>query len=145
MAGPLISLRGLYRRFDTGGDSVTVLDDVNLDIEAGEMIAIVGQSGSGKSTLMNILGCLDKASAGAYTFAGRDISKLGPDELAELRRERFEPVPAPCEHGDLRSRRREPAGDRPAEHAGRTRDDGDAAVEPEVESTHSGETIQSRL
>jgi macrolide transport system ATP-binding/permease protein len=89
MATPLISLRGLTRRFVSGPDTVTVLDDVNLDIEAGEMIAIVGQSGSGKSTLMNILGCLDKASAGTYEFAGRDISKLGPDELAELRREHF--------------------------------------------------------
>ena len=89
MATPLISLRGLTRRFVTGADTVAVLDDVNLDIKAGEMIAIVGQSGSGKSTLMNILGCLDRASAGTYTFAGRDISKLGPDELAELRREHF--------------------------------------------------------
>jgi macrolide transport system ATP-binding/permease protein len=86
---PLIQLRGLTRRFVTGAETVTVLDDVNLDIEAGEMIAIVGQSGSGKSTLMNILGCLDRASAGTYTFAGRDISRLGPDELAELRREHF--------------------------------------------------------
>ncbi len=86
---PLISLRGLTRRFVAGSETVTVLDDVNLDIEAGEMIAIVGASGSGKSTLMNILGCLDRASAGTYTFAGRDISRLGPDQLAELRREHF--------------------------------------------------------
>jgi macrolide transport system ATP-binding/permease protein len=85
----LISLRGLTRRFTTGGDSVTVLDDVDLDIQSGEMIAIVGASGSGKSTLMNILGCLDRATSGTYTFAGRDISKLGPDQLAELRREHF--------------------------------------------------------
>jgi len=89
VAAPLIQLRGLTRRFVTGAETVTVLDDVNLDIEAGEMIAIVGQSGSGKSTLMNILGCLDRASEGTYAFAGRDISKLGPDELAELRREHF--------------------------------------------------------
>ena len=89
MATPLISLKGLTRRFVTGAETVTVLDDVNLDIEAGEMIAIVGQSGSGKSTLMNIVGCLDKASEGTYEFAGRDVSKLGPDELAALRRENF--------------------------------------------------------
>ncbi|MEO8756497.1 MAG: MacB family efflux pump subunit [Devosia sp.] len=89
MAAPLISLRGLTRRFVAGAERITVLDDITLDIEAGELIAIVGQSGSGKSTLMNILGCLDKASAGTYQFAGRDISKLGPDELAELRREHF--------------------------------------------------------
>ena len=85
----LISLRGVTRRFSTGGDAVTVLDNVDLDIEAGEMVAIIGASGSGKSTLMNILGCLDRASAGTYAFAGRDISKLGPDQLAELRREHF--------------------------------------------------------
>ncbi len=85
----LISLRGLTRRFVTGADTVTVLDDVNLDIDAGEMIAIVGASGSGKSTLMNILGCLDRATSGTFTFAGRDISKLGPDQLAQLRREHF--------------------------------------------------------
>ena len=83
---PLISLRNLTRRFVTGAETVTVLDDVSLDIEAGEMIAIVGASGSGKSTLMNVLGCLDRASAGVYTFAGRDISTLGPDQLAQLRR-----------------------------------------------------------
>src|SRR4051812_37570893 len=89
MATPLISLRGLTRRFVAGPESVTVLDDVNLDIEAGEMIAIIGASGSGKSTLMNILGCLDRATEGTYSFGGRDISRLGPDELAELRREHF--------------------------------------------------------
>jgi len=97
VATPLIVLRGLTRRFVTGAETVTVLDDINLDIEAGEMIAIVGQSGSGKSTLMNILGCLDRASEGSYTFAGRDISRLSPDDLAELRRENFgsneEPYP----------------------------------------------------
>jgi macrolide transport system ATP-binding/permease protein len=86
---PLISLRGLTRRFAAGADSVTVLDNIDLDIEAGEMIAIIGASGSGKSTLMNILGCLDRASAGSYAFDGRDISQLSPDDLAELRREHF--------------------------------------------------------
>ena len=66
-----------------------MLADVNLDIRAGEMVAIVGASGSGKSTLMNILGCLDKPSAGSYRVAGRPTGQLGPDELAELRREHF--------------------------------------------------------
>jgi macrolide transport system ATP-binding/permease protein len=89
MASPLILLRDLTRRFVSGPDTVTVLDTIDLEIESGEMIAIIGASGSGKSTLMNILGCLDRASEGTYEFAGRDISKLGPDELAELRREHF--------------------------------------------------------
>ncbi|HVY51612.1 MAG TPA: ATP-binding cassette domain-containing protein, partial [Devosia sp.] len=66
MAAPLISLRDLTRRFVSGSETVTVLDDINLDIDAGEMIAVVGQSGSGKSTLMNILGCLDRPSSGTY-------------------------------------------------------------------------------
>ncbi|MCL6409045.1 ATP-binding cassette domain-containing protein, partial [Dickeya dadantii] len=68
---------------------VTVLKDINLTINQGEMVAIVGASGSGKSTLMNILGCLDKPSAGDYQVAGRAVGKLDNDQLAELRREHF--------------------------------------------------------
>jgi macrolide transport system ATP-binding/permease protein len=68
----LLRLRALRRDFPAGDDTITVLDDVNLDIHAGEMVAIVGQSGSGKSTLMNILGCLDQPSAGSYQVAGRE-------------------------------------------------------------------------
>jgi macrolide transport system ATP-binding/permease protein len=89
MAEPIISLRKLRREFQSGDNTVTVLKDVDLDIHAGEMVAIMGASGSGKSTLMNILGCLDKASSGSYAFNGKDISKLGPDQLAQLRREYF--------------------------------------------------------
>jgi macrolide transport system ATP-binding/permease protein len=89
MADPIISLRGLTRQFQTGAETVTVLKDVDLDIHQRELVAIIGQSGSGKSTLMNILGCLDRATAGSYKFDGRDIGKLGPDALAELRREHF--------------------------------------------------------
>jgi len=57
---PLLRLRDLRREFPAGDETIAVLRDVNLDIAAGEMVAIVGQSGSGKSTLMNILGCLDR-------------------------------------------------------------------------------------
>ncbi|MDR6582082.1 MacB family efflux pump subunit [Herbaspirillum sp. BH-1] len=89
MTTALLQLRGLRRDFPAGDDSITVLNDVNLDIEAGELVAIVGASGSGKSTLMNILGCLDKPSAGSYLVAGRETGKLDADELAQLRREHF--------------------------------------------------------
>ncbi|MBJ3783216.1 MacB family efflux pump subunit [Devosia sp. MSA67] len=85
----MISISGLVRRFQAGGEAVAVLKGVDLDIHRGEMVAIIGQSGSGKSTLMNILGCLDRASEGTYRFAGRDVSKLDADELAALRREHF--------------------------------------------------------
>lgn len=86
---PLLEIRGLQRDFPAGEGTITVLSDVNLDIHAGEMVAIIGASGSGKSTLMNILGCLDQPSAGSYRVAGRSTADLGPDELAELRREHF--------------------------------------------------------
>jgi ABC-type antimicrobial peptide transport system, ATPase component len=86
---PIISIKGLVRRFQAGPEAVAVLKGVDLDIHRGEMVAIIGQSGSGKSTLMNILGCLDRATEGTYEFAGRDVSKLDADALAALRREHF--------------------------------------------------------
>ena len=85
----LLELKGLYREFPAGEGTVTVLDNINLVVEKGEMLAIMGQSGSGKSTLMNILGCLDKPSRGEYLVNGLDTSAMEPDELAQLRREYF--------------------------------------------------------
>jgi macrolide transport system ATP-binding/permease protein len=85
----LLELRGLRREFMAGEQSIAVLKDVDLSIEQGEMVAIIGASGSGKSTLMNILGCLDRPSAGTYRIAGRETGQLGADELAALRREYF--------------------------------------------------------
>ncbi|MGI4862217.1 MAG: ABC transporter permease [Janthinobacterium lividum] len=86
---PLLRLRGVSRRFAAGTGETTVLSDIDLDVHAGEMVAIVGQSGSGKSTLMNLLGCLDRPSAGRYEVAGRDAGALDPDALAALRRDQF--------------------------------------------------------
>ena len=87
MAEPLIRIKNLYRRFKSGEGEVTILNDLNLEIEAGEMVAIIGQSGSGKSTLMNILGCLDRPSAGEYYINGKNATDLSPQERAALRRE----------------------------------------------------------
>jgi macrolide transport system ATP-binding/permease protein len=89
MAEPLIVLRGLRREFPSGEGTIAALHDIDLIIEAGEMVAIVGASGSGKSTLMNILGCLDRPTSGSYRIRGRETAALEPDELAALRREHF--------------------------------------------------------
>ncbi|MEQ9898333.1 MacB family efflux pump subunit [Pectobacterium punjabense] len=89
MSTSLLKLTGITRRFSNGEQDVTVLKDINLTINQGEMVAIVGASGSGKSTLMNILGCLDNPSAGDYQVAGRAVGELDNDQLAELRREHF--------------------------------------------------------
>ena len=86
---PLIELRELGKTFLSGDQPVEVLRGVSLEIHEGDFVALMGQSGSGKTTLMNILGCLDRPSAGQYLFDGRDVSGLGPDELALLRRDTF--------------------------------------------------------
>ena len=86
---PLISLEGVTRSYHNGEIETVALAGVDLEIRAGEFVAIIGTSGSGKSTLMNILGCLDRPSFGRYRFMGQDVSNLGPDELARLRREDF--------------------------------------------------------
>lgn len=86
---PLLELRKLRRVFPAGDEKITVLKDIDLVINRGEMVAIVGASGSGKSTLMNILGCLDRPTSGTYTIDGKETSSLSADELARLRREHF--------------------------------------------------------
>ncbi|HEF8773515.1 macrolide ABC transporter ATP-binding protein/permease MacB [Providencia manganoxydans] len=85
----LLELKGITRRYPAGESEITVLKEVSLTINAGEMVAIIGASGSGKSTLMNIIGCLDKPSEGEYFVAQQNISQLDDDQLAELRREHF--------------------------------------------------------
>lgn len=88
-AAALLRLSRIGRYYGSGEARVVALDGVDIEIHAGEFVAIVGQSGSGKSTLMNILGCLDRPSAGRYEVLGRDVATLSPDELAALRRDAF--------------------------------------------------------
>ncbi|MFS2117063.1 ABC transporter ATP-binding protein, partial [Herbaspirillum frisingense] len=90
-AAALIELRGLRKDYggQDGSPAVQVLRGVDLQIRQGEFVAIVGASGSGKSTLMNILGCLDRPSAGQYLFNGSDVAAFDADRLAWLRREAF--------------------------------------------------------
>jgi len=89
MSDALLELRGAKRRYASGGQEIYALRGIDLNIHAGEMVALMGASGSGKSTLMNVLGCLDRLSEGSYRVAGQDASTLGQDQLALLRRRHF--------------------------------------------------------
>ena len=86
---PLIELTGIERVFKLGDSEVHALRALDLTLEAGEYVAIMGPSGSGKSTLLNLIGLLDRPDAGAYRFAGRDVTTLSADEQARVRRERI--------------------------------------------------------
>lgn len=81
----VIEARGLEKVYQMGQTRVHALRGVDLTVEAGEMVAIMGTSGSGKSTLMNILGCLDRPSGGTFTLDGVRVDQLDKDELAEVR------------------------------------------------------------
>lgn len=81
----VIKIRDIRRDFPLGQEIVKVLKGIDLDIEKGEYVALMGPSGSGKSTLMNLLGCLDTATSGSYELNGQDVSNMTDDELAEIR------------------------------------------------------------
>ena len=81
----VIKIRGIIRDFPLGQEVVKVLKGIDLDIEKGEYVALMGPSGSGKSTLMNLLGCLDTPTGGSYELNGIDVSSMTDDELAEIR------------------------------------------------------------
>jgi putative ABC transport system ATP-binding protein len=85
----LIELAGIERRFLLGDTTVNALAGVDLRIDAGEYVAVMGPSGSGKSTLLNLLGLLDRPNAGSYLLEGRDVTTLTPDEQAKVRSARI--------------------------------------------------------
>ncbi|KAF2342373.1 ABC transporter ATP-binding protein [Flavobacterium tistrianum] len=85
MAEPLIKITDIKRNFTLGNEIVYVLKGIDLEIQKGEYVALMGPSGSGKSTLMNLLGCLDTPTSGRYILNGKDVSKMKDDELAEIR------------------------------------------------------------
>lgn len=85
MPNTVISLKGIKRQFNLGDEIIYALNEINLEINKNEYVALMGPSGSGKSTLMNILGCLDTPSAGQYFLQGIDVSKSSDNELAAVR------------------------------------------------------------
>lgn len=82
---PLIRVKNMYKIYNPGENEVRALDDVSLEINQGEFIAIVGHSGSGKSTFMNMLGCLDTPDSGEYFLDGKDVANLSDNELSDIR------------------------------------------------------------
>ena len=81
----LIEIKDMYKIYNPGENEVRAIDGINLTIEHGEFVAIIGQSGSGKSTLMNMLGLLDVPTSGKYLLNGQDVDGLEDDELSEIR------------------------------------------------------------
>jgi putative ABC transport system ATP-binding protein len=86
---PLIQLNNIYKTYHTGKVSFEALKGVNLTIDRGEYLAILGPSGSGKSTLMHILGCLSTPTSGSYLLDGKEVGKLSRNELAKVRNQKI--------------------------------------------------------
>ena len=84
-----IVLKDIAKVYDTGAVQVHALRDVSLEVHPGEMLSIMGPSGSGKSTMMNILGCLDRPTAGSYVLDGLDVASLEDDDLARIRNQKI--------------------------------------------------------
>jgi len=82
---PLVDIKDIHKSFRLGEEDIEILHGVNLSVEKGEFVAMMGPSGSGKSTTMNILGCLDHPTSGTYVLEGKNVEDLDNDELAEIR------------------------------------------------------------
>jgi len=89
MAKKIIELKNISKSYVTGDENTAALCDINLEIESGEFVAIMGPSGSGKSSLMHILGLLDKPTSGEYILDDKDVSKLGQGQQAEIRNKKI--------------------------------------------------------
>ena len=85
----MLKLKNIHKSYQQGSQEFPILKGINLHVKEGDFLAIMGQSGSGKSTLMNIIGCLDKASAGSYHIEGTDVSDLSDNQLSDLRNQKI--------------------------------------------------------
>lgn len=85
----LIEIQNVFKIYPSAEDEVKALRGINMAVQAGEFVAVVGSSGSGKSTMMNILGCLDVPTSGSYLLDGQDVSHFTDDELSEIRNEKI--------------------------------------------------------
>lgn len=86
---PVIALKDVAKIYPMADEEVKALGGVNVTVQAGEYVAVVGPSGSGKSTMMNVIGCLDRPSRGTYELSGTDVSKMSENELADTRNQRI--------------------------------------------------------
>ena len=86
---PLIEFKDIYKIYNMGDTAVHAIDGISMKVYPGEFLAIVGPSGSGKSTCMNIIGCLDVPTSGAYFLDGKDVSHMNDNELAEIRNKKL--------------------------------------------------------
>ncbi|WP_275940722.1 ABC transporter ATP-binding protein [Neobacillus terrae] len=89
MSTPLIQISSLMKSYKLGGETVHALNNVSLNIDKGEFLAIIGPSGSGKSTLMNMIGCLDRPDSGEYLLDGKAIGKMNDNDLATIRNQKI--------------------------------------------------------
>jgi putative ABC transport system ATP-binding protein len=89
MKTPIIQISNLMKTYKLGGETVNALNNVSIEIEKGEFLAIIGPSGSGKSTLMNMIGCLDRPQSGKYLLDGKDIGRMNDNQLAMIRNQKI--------------------------------------------------------